>query len=203
LTEFERLRTAIDASLPPSSKDGDWADVLRRADAVNRLRRPRTAAAAFAAFLAVVALLAAPALGLGDRLLDLVSSSPGEGPVLFRAELSSRDDAATGSFTVRISRLNARRPGGRPLRMFKPPFRWTLAYRGVASRVTTAHIHAGERRYTLCAPCASPRATGTLDRRALGLLETATGRAVVDVHTEEHPEGALRGRVEARIRRAP
>jgi CHRD domain len=206
LTQFERLRAALDASLPPFPENGDWDDVLRRAGRVtsgSRLRKPRTAAAALAAFLGVVALLAAPALGLGDRLRALVGSWPGDSPVLFSAELSSRHDAGTGSFTVRISRLNARRPGGRPLRLFKPPFRWTLTHRGVASRVTSAHIHAGKRSYTLCAPCASPRATGTLDRRGLGLLETAAGRAVVDVHTLEHPEGALRGRVEARIRRAP
>jgi hypothetical protein len=179
---------------------------LRRADAVragNRFRTRRTAAAALAAFLGVVALLATPALGLGDRLRDLVGSSPSKNPVLFSAELSSPDETATGKFTVRISRLDARRPGGRPLRLFKPPFRWTLVYRGLASRVTSAHIHVGQRRYTLCAPCALPRATGTLARRGLGLLETAADSAVVDVHTVEHPEGALRGRVEARIRRAP
>jgi hypothetical protein len=206
LTEFERLRAALDASMPPFREDGDWGDVLRRADVVTagiRLRTPRTAAATLAAALAVVALLAAPALGLGDRIRDLIGSSSGPNPVLFNAELRSPDGATTGTFTVRISRLNVRRPGGRPLRLFKPPFRWTLVYREVPSRVTSAHVHVGQRTYTLCTPCPSSRATGTLERRGLRLLETAADRAVVDVHTAAQPEGALRGRVEARTRRAP
>lgn len=56
----------------------DWLDVRRRA-ALLETRRPRRALlVALAATLALGALIAVPALGLGDRLLDLLSLSESE-----------------------------------------------------------------------------------------------------------------------------
>ena len=196
------LRARLDEAVPPFADGGDWADVLRRAEVVGVGRsspRIRAAAVAVAAMVAAVALLTTPALGLSDRLRALVGADAADEIALYRARLSSPDGARTGTFTVQLASLGVHRPGSGRLRLFKGPLRWTLVLRGLQAPPTAAHLHLGDRRYILCAPCSPSRANGTLTRAAADLLHSE--RAIVDVHTGRGAGAALRGRVERRLRR--
>jgi hypothetical protein len=206
VTGLDPVKTALHEAVPPFTGSGDWADVLHRAG------RGRGRAAfgshspgivALAALVGLIAILATPALGLGDRLRELIRPQPTGDVALFAARLTSDVGEGTGKFEATIRGIGFRRPGKRPLRLFKPPFRWKLTYQGLSSPVRSAHLHVGGRRHTLCAPCPTSPATGRLDRVGLRLLETAGHRAFVDIHTVEHPGGELRGRVTGRLRRAP
>jgi hypothetical protein len=196
------LRARLDEAVPPFADGGDWTDVLRRAEVAGlgpSSPRVRAATVAVAAMIAAVALLTTPALGLGDRLRAFVGADSAEVFTLFRARLSSPDGARTGTFTVRVASLGVHRPGSGRLRLFKGPLRWTLVLRGIETPPAAAHLHLGDRRYTLCAPCTPARTTGTLTRAVLDVLHSE--RAIVDVHTGRGAGAALRGRVERRLRR--
>jgi hypothetical protein len=206
MTGPDPVKTALHQAVPPFTEGGDWADVLHRA-AAGRGRpalgshSPRIVA--LAALVGLIAILATPALGLGDRLRELIRPQPTGDVALFAARLSSDVGEGTGSFQATIRGIGFRPPGKRRLRLFRPPFRWKLTYQGLSSPVRSAHLHVGGRRHTLCAPCPTSPATGRLGPVGLRLLETAGNRAVVDIHTVEHPGGELHGRVTSRLRRAP
>ena len=73
-------RASLDRILPETPGSPDWDDVLNRAGARSRARtlppsRWRVVVIALA-IVASVALLATPALGIGDRLLDLIQGAP-------------------------------------------------------------------------------------------------------------------------------
>jgi hypothetical protein len=200
MTEIDgALRATLDELVPPFAADADWADVLRRAGVRRAGRASPRAAVAIAALAAGIALLAAPALGLGDRLRELVGADARDDVALFRARLAAPDGTRAGSFTVAVESRDVRRPGAGRLRLFTGPLRWTLTYRGVGGAPRAAHVHVGRRSYTLCAPCPPMRASGTLARSTAHLL--ASDRAAVDVHGARGAGAALRGRVESLIRR--
>jgi hypothetical protein len=194
------LRARLDEAVPPfAAASDDWADVLRRAEARRLGRASPRVGVAVAALVGAVALLATPALGLGDRLRALVGADAADAVEIFRAHLTSPDRARTGTFAVRVHSLDARRPGSGRLRLFKGPLRWTLMYSGFGDAPRAAHVHLGDRRYTLCAPCSRARASGTLTRSAVRLLQS--DRAIVDVHTERGANAAMRGQVNSLLRR--
>jgi Tol biopolymer transport system component len=75
---IELDRAGLNRILPAAPGSTDWDDVLRRFRAHRSRRRRRTMVTLAVASLAVV-LLVVPALGLGGRLLQLITS-PGTGP---------------------------------------------------------------------------------------------------------------------------
>jgi hypothetical protein len=93
-----RVRESLDGwRLSPAP---DWEDVLRRARERRRLAPgPRTAL-----LLGVALLLAAPALGVGGRLSDLLGRSDRPG-LRLGAALSTPGGAQVGSLSLRTSRL--------------------------------------------------------------------------------------------------
>jgi len=141
--------------------------------------------------------LAVPGLGVGDRLVALVTGGKGPGLAL-GAALVRGDGTRIGSLTVHTSRLFVL-PDGRPRPFVHrgSELRWTLTLRTAASSALLEIRSSGKRIATLCSPCAAGTTSGRV-RLARGGFSALFGRADAVAHTAH---GDARGRV--RLQRPP
>ena len=206
MSDFESTLRAALAADPVVKAHPDWEDVLRRARLHRRRRALDTRRVALAAGLAVVAtLLSLPALGIGQRLKDLVAGTGGPG-LTFGADLRVPDGSSAGTFTLRTSRLFV--TTGKRKRAFPYMFvrrklhgielRWRLELRG-SDQATSVRIVQGRHVVAaVCSPC-SGRTTGKvrLSRGAIDLL--LRGRTSASVSTSRgHAVGQIRFEVPQR-----
>jgi hypothetical protein len=211
MTEFESdLRAA--AVWPAAGLQPEWEDVLRRAG-LHRSRALGIGArqAAVAAGVGIVAVvLTVPALGIGERLKDLVTGKTRPG-LRLAATLHRPDGSDAGTLSVRTSRLFV--TVGRHGRSVAHPFSargqgvpkgieatWRLDLAGSdqarSVRIVRTGAVAGRRLVAVvCDPC-SERTTGRLRLTRAGFSSLLRGRTSASVST-------ARGRVTGRIEFEP
>jgi CHRD domain len=119
--------------------------------------------------------------------------------------------AASTSFTVALSGANSVPPvdtagKGTANLSYDPATRavsWTITYSGLASPVTMAHFHMGDKGQNgkvelwlskKGAPVSSP-ITGSATLTAEEAQQFQAGGWYINVHTKNHPAGAIRGQV--------
>jgi hypothetical protein len=177
----------------------DWDDVLSRTDEPVPRTRAHRRPLLVAALIACALVLAVPGLGVGDRLVALVTGGKRPGLAL-GAALVRADGTKIGSVTLRTGRLFVTPSGqSRPLAHPGPrnELRWTLTLSTPATSAVIASRTSGKRIAALCAPCASGTTSGRV-RLPRGGFSALFGRAAVVAHTAQ---GDARGRV--RLQRPP
>jgi hypothetical protein len=199
MSDIETAVRELIAEWDVAPRAADWDEVLRRADEPVVRTRARRRPMFVAALVACALVLAVPGLGVGDRLVALVTGGKRPGLAL-GAALVRGDGTRVGSVTLRTGRLFVTPNGqSRPFMQRGPrnQLRWTLT---LSTRATSAVIESrtsGKRIASLCAPCAVGTASGRV-RLPRGGFNALFGRADVVAHTTQ---GDARGRV--RLQRPP
>jgi hypothetical protein len=189
----------------------DWDDVLRRAGALRSQprRRPRRARASLVlAVIAAVAVMAAPALGIGQRLRMLIGLAPStDSGLALTATLRSPSDSGSARLELRTSGIAIlAQSQGRPVRPLMPVsagqggsgvVRWRLTLVGVSDQVRSLRlvsIKPGSpiAEATLCAPCASGVAGSFRPTRAmLAAMFNGSIRAQLDTEAGSRLSGRV------------
>jgi hypothetical protein len=198
MTETRTAVRELIAEWEVPATEADWDEVLRRAGETRGQVRRRRRPALVAALVACALVAAVPGLGVGDRLVALVTGGKRPGLAL-GAALVRGDGSKVGSVTLRTSRMFVTSTGqSRPFlhRGVRNQIRWTLTLSTDASSVVLDKTD-GQRIASLCAPCRTGTTSGRV-RLPRGGFSALFGRADVVAHTAQ---GDARGRV--RLQRPP
>ena len=153
------------------------------------MRKAVTAVAAAAAAATGAGLAAAPSASPADGAKPVTAFAASLVPGGERPAVKGARAGAGGMFRAIVTRS-----GG------KATISWSLAFSRLTGPALAAHIHlgrpgqAGPVSLPLCAPCRpGARGEAALSARVATALES--GGAYVNVHTKEHPAGAIRAQL--------